>query len=435
MGVVILAMVCWVWLALFADTSTNNMAQMRNKNEIRKSQRPMVDVQIQIYLDPQSKQGGVIGKRLPEVNPKARISTLKKKIEKDIGILQEMYSLSYLDSCPLEDESTLKDHFFVSGSTLRLQPWELWQDLLQYCFSGNIEHTLSCMNITGSTNWNKHCAWIALYIASHKGFHDLVARLLKLNGIMVNKQSGLTGWTPLHAAARMGHWKVLCILLDNGANVRIKDLKKLNAFDLARIYYHKKCENSLNFCQWNLQKHYIVRERSKDYDAHKARRSAYRQTHLQTDSVITPWMRGPRGQIYTAAIPNTVTIKTVQNFDRMTKAERGTSHVTTAERRTSRVCFPPMAESKNEVTGNKEPQLTPASDLLENEERFDFSYGWFDEQRARQLIPKTDDILTYANPSADELQPRSLLNPEGFTVPAVNFPLPTHVINKKRYHT
>ena len=382
------------------------------------SQRPkVVDVEIHIYLDLPSKQGGKIAvKKLPAVNPKAKISVLKLRIEKDLGILQEMYSLSYLDSCPLEDESTLKEHFFVSGSPLRLQSWELWQELLQYCYQGNIDQTLSSMNITGSTDWNRHCAWVALYIASHRGHHNLVARLLKLPNITVNKQSTKTGWTPLHAAARMGHWKVLCVLLDKGANVRIKDLKQLNAFDLAREYNHKKCENSLNFCQWNLQKHYIVEERSKDYNAHKARRNAYRQTHLQTDSVITPWMRGPCGQIYTANIPNTVTVHTVQNFDKKI-----------ANRRQQQ----PLEEMDERTEGKKLTQTS--SDLLENEERLDFNYGWFDEQRARQLIPKTDDILTYANPSANELQPRSLLNPDGFSVPTVNFPPSTHVINNKRY--
>lgn len=374
----------------------------------------LVDVQIQVILNPKAKKDGYIVQHLRSVNPKAKISALKRKIEKDIGILQEIYSLSYLDTCPLDDNSTLKDHFFVSGSQLRLQPWDMWQDLLHYTFKGDINLTLTCMHITGLTDWNRYCAWVALYIASHRGYHDLVARLLKaVHSLQVNMQSRATGWTALHAAARMGHWKTLCILLNNGSNVRIKDFNKLSAFDLARENGHKKCENSLNFCQWNLQKHYIVQERSQDYDAHKARRSAYRQTHLHTDSTITPLLRGPRGQIYTASTPNTVTIKQVKKFDKTKGTERGDKVTDVA--------------SADHVTNKQSCSAT--SDV----EKFEFNYGWFDETRARQLIPATDELLTYLSPSANELHPKSLLNPKGFSLPSVKFSPPKKDINQIRY--
>ena len=374
-----------------------------------------VDAYIQLILDNDPKEPVRVVQKLSSINAKAKISALKARIEKDLGVLEEMYYLSYLDNCPLEDKTTLKDHFFVSGSLLRLQPWDMWEDLLHYCYTGDCERTLTCMSITGSTDWNRYCAWAALYIASHRGHHHLVARLLKVTDhMMVNNQSPLTSWTALHAAARMGHWRVLCILLDNGADVRIKDSKQLSAFDLAREHGHKKCENSLNFCQWNLQKHHIVQERSQDYNAHKARRSAYRQAHLHTDSAITPWMRGPCGQLYTVMAPNTVSIHAVQEYDKK-KEEK--------EREKMTVHLPSVEDNAS----------LKAAIADQGRERFDFDYGWFDKHRARHLLPGTDEILTYANPSANRLQPRSLLNPHGLTAPSVNYPPPTNTINPKRY--
>ena len=290
------------------------------------------------------------------------------------------------------------------------------------------------MGMTGQTEWNRHCAWVSLYIASHRGHHELVARLIKDTKVPINKQSP-SGWTALHAAARAGKWKVLCILLDNGANVRIKDKNQLTAFDLAREYGHKKCENSLNFCQWNLQKHYIVQERSKDYDAGKERMKAYRQTHLQNDSTITPWIRGPRGQIYTTHIPNMVTIQTVKDFEKKqhSRSDGQDEHVS--------MHLPILDNDKSTSTSSRLTEMISSNTVRSSqrqvideevgEEKFEFDYGWFDKLRSRQLIPDTDHILTYSNPSASELYPRSLLNPTGFSKPAVTFPPHPAIPGKK----
>ena len=427
----------WVWLGRFAAFHTSfqlsfslstlpPMAAVNGPSTTRDKKKQTVDVYVQIAIETGDKKEPKIVQKLSRVPAKIKLSALKTRIEKDMGILKEMYTLSYLDSCPLEDNSTLKDHFFVSGSQLRLQPWDIWSDLLHHCYRGDVTQTLSTMDITGQTDWNIYCAWVALYIASHRGHHFLTAKLIKqTHSILVNHQSRCTGWTALHAAARAGHWRVLCILLDNGANVRIRDSKQLTAFDLAREYGHKKCENSLNFCQWNLQKHYIVEERRKDYDAHHARRRGYRQTHLQTDSTITPWVRGPRGQIYTASIPNTVSIRTVQDYDKMREGEgnRGGRERDERERGDEEsVTLPSVLEGSQ----SEEPAA------ISNKEKFQFDYGWFDQHRARQLIPKTDDILIYSNPSANGLHPRSLLNPEGMATPLVSLPSPSHAVRPKR---
>ena len=313
------------------------------------------------------------------------ISYVKCRLEQDVGILQEMYSLSYLDTVPMEDDTTLVYHDVISGATLRVRPWRMWADLLNAAWKGDIEECFGIsMDLTGSSEWSRHCAWCALYIASHRGHYSLLAKLIEKTSIPINARSE-SGWTVLHAAARMGHWKALCILVDHGTDVRVLDSNGQSAFDLARKYGHKKCEHSLNFCQWNLQKDKIVKERRYDYDAERARQTASRQAHLYRDSALTTWLSGPRGNLYMAQLPNTITMHAVAQH----KKEKG-------ERET-------LPEIK--VTGEER---------VSSQEKLEFDYGWFDSLRAQQLIPPTQHVLTYANPSSCHLRPKSLLNPGGF---------------------
>ena len=314
-----------------------------------------------------------------------RVSAVKCRLEQDVGILQEMYHLSYLDTAPMEDDTTLADHDVINGGTLQVRPWRMWADLLSAAWKGDVDECFSIsMDLTGSTEWSRHCAWCALYIASHRGHYTLVAKLIEKTSIPVNSQSE-SGWTVLHAAARMGQWKALCILLDHGADVRLLDSNGQSAFDLARKHGHKKCEHSLNFCQWNLQKDKIVKERRYDYDADRTRQNASRQAHLFRDSTLTTWLSGPRGNLYMTHIPNTVTVHQVSRH-RKERKERET-----------------LPEIK--VAGEERSSA---------QEKLEFDYGWFDSLRAQQLIPPTQHVLTYANPSSCHLRPRSLLNPEGF---------------------
>ena len=338
------------------------------------------------------------------LSPLTTISSLKTLIEQDIGILREMYTLTYLDTCPLLDHTTLQQNFVVNGGTMALRPWRMWEDLLSRSYSGHLE---LCMSVTCSSEWNKYCAWVALYIASHRGHHLLVATLLNETGAQINLKSSC-GWTPLHAAARTGQWKVLCILLDKGADVRLKDNRTLTAFDLARKHGHKKCENSLNFCQWNLQKHYIVQERRKEYDPNNSRRTAERQSHLAHDSTLTTWLYGKQGQLYMTQLNNTVPVRKVKLYNKLqsTIPKKGTSSISS---------FQTNSTGKLSIQNEADYQRNDCQGA-----KFDFDYGWFDKLRAQQLIPPTHDIITYADPSSYSLRPRSLLNSKGFTIPLVN---------------
>ena len=351
-----------------------------------------------------------------------KVCSLKTMIEQAVGILPEMYRLTYLDTAPLEPETSLHDHDIISGATLTLYPWRIWSDLLEAAYLGDT-HGCFLMEICGDSKWSKHCAWCVLYVASHRGHYNLAAKLLEATSVAVNAQSP-SGWTALHAASCMGQWKALCILLDNGADVRIVDKKGLTAFDLARKHGNKKCEQSLNFCLWNLQKHRIVQKRQNDYDVTKSRMDATRQAHQYRDSTLTTWLQGTCGRRYMMQVPNPISVGDVNRFEK-------TAAKPPSEKEPPLTCSLPSVKSSSSYLTTSRP-YTPklriqsssaTSDIAFEKkdkgkgEKLDFNYGWFDPLRAQQLIPSTNDVLTYSNPSSCKLRPRSLINPDGYRNP------------------
>ena len=315
------------------------------------------------------------------------VSKTKIRLEEELGILPETYYLSYLDSVPLDDSSKLKEHDIVNGGTLRINVWRIWYDLTRTAITGNVKECLeNSPSIIESSNWSRHRAWIALYIAAHHGHHNLVTELLDKTKVQINSTSPI-GQSALHAATRMGHWKVLCILVNNGADVRLCNDDDETPLDLSRKYEHKRCENSLKFCHWNLQKHEISQERSQSYDAANARRTASRLEHQLLDSTMCNSLRGTQGQIYLAQMPNPISVATVDKFKREKK----------------------LITEKDHVKGH---QL----DNTEDGKKLDFNYGWFDSHRAQKMIPSGRDILKYSDPSSSQLRARSLTNPGGYKV-------------------
>ena len=339
----------------------------------QKKRKPPLTVRLELPW------GGGARPVLEDLRYRSKISSVKLRIEREMGFLPEMYQLSYLDAAPLEADSTLQDHDVIAGATLTVQAWRIWCDLMKAAYFGDASEcfSLSSVDVTGDSDWCRHCAWCALYIASLRGHHSLVAELIARTSLAVNKASPVAGRTVLHAASRMGRWKVLCILLDSGADVRITDSAGMTAFDLSRKYGNKKCEHSLNFCQWNLQKHRIVLERKEDYDARKARRHGTRLAHQFRDSTLKTCLRGTQGQMYMMHKPNPITVGDVAAFQKTTKESENVSL--------------PAVDST---------LLTASRPTSSGDQKLEFNYGWFDPLRAQRLIPCTHDVLTYSDPSA-----------------------------------
>ena len=373
--------------------------------------------------------------RLKGLTRHSKVSVLKTRIEQDVGILPGSYYLTYLDAAPLDDASLLKDHYIVDGATVNLLLWRIWLDLIKAAYYGHERECLAHLKPSDDSNWDRHCAFNALFTAAHRGHFALVAKLTEsVPSVLVNAQ-GPSGWTALHAAARMNRWKVLCVLVDNGADVRIADKNGRTPFDLARKYKNRQCEKSLNFCQWNLQKHTIVQERKSDYNAREARHNGARQAHQFKDSSLTTWLRGGRGQMYMVQVPNSVSVHDVDTYELAKSRVKASQGVSDGKLAGTSPILPPITSRPPSLPRRLTTGQLPTGQLLyrpqrpqaitTNEEedeveeemgrKLNFDYGWFDPLRAQQLIPATRNVLSYADPSSSLLRPRSLLNPGGYT--------------------
>ena len=156
---------------------------------------------------------------------------------------------------------------------------------------------------------------------------------------------------------------------------------------------HRKCEHSLRFCEWNIKKYDIMCQRAQDYDAGKERTAAARRAHQYADSTHTVWLSGPRGTEYMVHTPNPVSVKKVDEFrTKTTKTIKRQQSVDTA-----------LAELPS-LNTSKPPKVRPE---CRASERAVFNYGWFDKERAQQLVPTSYHILTYSD---RHLQPHPLIN-------------------------
>ena len=159
---------------------------------------------------------------------------------------------------------------------------------------------------------------------------------------------------------------------------------------------HRKCEHSLRFCEWNIKKYDIVRQRAHDYDAGKERTAAARRAHQYADSTHTVWLSGPQGTEYMVHTPNPVSVKKVDEFrTKKTKASKRQQSVDTAQAE-----LPSLNTSKPPGKGMLRPECRAS-------ERAVFNYGWFDKERAQQLAYH---ILTYSDLLSSHLQPHPLIS-------------------------
>ena len=392
-----------------------NIALLKmNKSRTPVPKRNYFDIFLEIPCDTEKIQ-------LSRIYHKMKVLELKNMIEQEVGLLPEMYCLTYLDDAALTDASTMADNDIVVNATLTVKPWRMWTALLTQAYRGNILKSIHIAHsMEGDMADKKHFAWVALYIASHRGHFRLVAELLRQCLLGINARSP-TGWTALHAAARKGHWGVLCVLLDKGGDIQIKDKDGRTPFDIARLHGKKRCEQSLNFCEWNYQKYKIDTERKSDYNARKARDVASRRGHMTFDSSLRTWLNGPYAQRYMLHLPNPVKVSEIKEFDEgkqkeivekfAMKTNPGKPSQSPSPVITQRL--KPMQNYLRERRGAIDT-LSSDSDSDDSSDRIYFNYGWFDPIRAQEFIPPTHDILRYSNPSSSHLRPRSVANPSGY---------------------
>ena len=183
---------------------------------------------------------GGIGITLRGLKRGSTVSVIKTRIEHEAGVLPHTYYLTYLDSAPLEDDKTLSDLDIVNGAVLRAMAWRLWKEVVSASLRGDVRkccEELRAIGGKGDESWLNYCAWCSIFTAAHGGHYVLLSELLGgWPGLAVNAQSP-SGWTAMHAAAAMGRWRALCILLDHGADVTNRDKYICHSLKIPSQYF------------------------------------------------------------------------------------------------------------------------------------------------------------------------------------------------------
>ena len=77
-----------------------------------------------------------------------------------------------------------------------------------------------------------------LHFCAKNGFTTSVKRLLSIRNINVNMKDDWTGWTPLNWAALKGHVEIARLLLQNGAEVNVRDSLDRTPLHYAALFGH-----------------------------------------------------------------------------------------------------------------------------------------------------------------------------------------------------
>ncbi|NXI98585.1 ANR60 protein, partial [Psophia crepitans] len=197
---------------------------------------------------------------LPRCQDDLMLKKLKSHLELLTGIPLHFQRLHYLDEVDLLDESTFKDNDIVPGGTITMRIWrhDGWGQLVAAAAKGETEK-LSRLGVTGDTagttpyaellgpeqrkEWAAHRAFVALFVASHRG-HVETARFLLRHGADLHSKTPL-GRTALHAAAVAGQCGCIELLLRHGARALDPDSEGQTAVSLARLWGQKQSERTM----------------------------------------------------------------------------------------------------------------------------------------------------------------------------------------------
>nr|XP_040130811.1 ankyrin repeat domain-containing protein 60 isoform X3 [Ictidomys tridecemlineatus] len=124
------------------------------------------------------------------------VRELREDLDLIVGIPFNLQRLHYLDQGDMIDDGTLKLHDVVPGGVISLSIWHYdgWIELVLAAVEGDLSK-LSCLGITEDSfyrtansrhlegekwkRWTSQRAFVALYIASHRGHYDMVRYLLE----------------------------------------------------------------------------------------------------------------------------------------------------------------------------------------------------------------------------------------------------------------
>lgn len=237
---------------------------------------------------------------LKNISNDMKIRELKMYMEFATGVPVHMQRISYLDDGELLDHTDIRSNDIVPGATLQMRVWPMWKELIEACATNDIDWVFR-LGVTQPTSyhtpgsdymtkrarkaWLQERAFLALFIAAHRGHEKLVRHLIEA-GADVNATTML-GRTPLHVAASQGHGHIVDLLLEKGADIDAEDESEQTALTIAAKFGHKTCERHLFLFRWQ--------ERAK-----RTRPSAEppRMAHQYFDSAFPVWKKGGKCQMY-----------------------------------------------------------------------------------------------------------------------------------------
>ncbi|KFQ87742.1 Ankyrin repeat domain-containing protein 60, partial [Phoenicopterus ruber ruber] len=197
---------------------------------------------------------------VPQCQSDLTLNKLKSHLELLTGIPLHFQRLQYLDEADLPDESTFKDNDIVPGGTITMRIWRQdgWGHLVAAAAKGDarkLAHLGVTEDFAGTTPyaellgpeqkkaWVAHRAFVALFVASHRG-HVETAKFLLRHGADLHAKTPL-GRTALHVAAVAGRCECIELLLSFGAQALGPDSEGQTAVSLARLWGQKESERTM----------------------------------------------------------------------------------------------------------------------------------------------------------------------------------------------
>ncbi|XP_052063178.1 uncharacterized protein LOC127702912 isoform X1 [Mytilus californianus] len=230
-----------------------------------------------------------------------KVADLKKYVEFATGIPVHLQRISYLDEGELQDSVDIRSCDIVPGATLHLRVWPTWKELIEAVTANDIDWVFS-LGVTANTTyhtpqsdymtkkqrrpWIEERAFIALFIASHRGHDKLVKRLIDAGASL--SATTPAGRTALHVASAQGQSKIVDVLLESGSDIGARDVDGNDALGIAAKYNQDKtCERHLFLFRWQQR-------------AKQTKKSAEpeRMAHQFNDSAFPVWLKGQQCQLY-----------------------------------------------------------------------------------------------------------------------------------------
>ncbi|XP_028391887.1 ankyrin repeat domain-containing protein 60-like [Dendronephthya gigantea] len=236
-----------------------------------------------------------------KVTGDTQIKDLKTHVELVAGIPYTLQRLHYLDKTDMVDMSDLKHNDIVSGATIDLKLWKMWENVVSVIVRGRLPEILA-LGLTLDKSWEKldkafykhkvetakEKLQVALLLAAHRNNTELLKALLDL-GADINYKTSM-GRTALHMAASQGNSECIDMMLERGACIEVFDAEGKTPVDTANSWGKKDSERHLFLYQWQTRAAKV-----------NPKKDLPLMMHQRFDSTLPTWLKGGYGQIYHAS--------------------------------------------------------------------------------------------------------------------------------------